>query len=521
MTDFSPSPSDSFSDEFSENFESMLRSRPERIGERELSAHSKLPGREEDNMSQNNDIPSSPQQPVPNTEMNLNSSEPVFENDTDFTEQNEQNEQNAPQSEESLTTSSEDERDLSEETSSVLNEPHLNFRAFAEYESFETDLQNSPETESNDTSSEYTSQGVKSETKGAVEQSPADFREEELPSQVEKEVASLGHIPFTPENIEKITLQTFGGKPNRVRESEKKIAERAEKEFTNAQPQKAVGEESETVQNEEKVLQVSEGTSSSDTRTKEPERQLYTKRRFSQQAIEVVKFIATGVGIFVLTLGVLNFQAYYQIFTHTFFPEKNIEKQVELRESTRKKVFATKPPLLPVAGIERHDVPKIQSFLEVTPPDNRLVIEKIGKNVPIVTNVGVDALFQGNWKNLESDIQTALQNGVVHYPGTAEAGEEGNFFVTGHSSYYFWDPGKYKEVFALLGELEVGDRFTVYFKQKKYVYEIFDRKIVEPEDTSVLDQPPNERVASLMTCYPPGTTLKRLVYVAKQIEPAL
>jgi hypothetical protein len=37
-------------------------------------------------------------------------------------------------------------------------------------------------------------------------------------------------------------------------------------------------------------------------------------------------------------------------------------------------------------------------------------------------------LINENWDGLEQDIQDALRKGVVHYPGTAQAGEIGNMF---------------------------------------------------------------------------------------------
>jgi sortase A len=106
---------------------------------------------------------------------------------------------------------------------------------------------------------------------------------------------------------------------------------------------------------------------------------------------------------------------------------------------------------------------------------------------------------------------------VVHYPGTAQPGQIGNVFITGHSSYYLWDPGKYKDVFVRLHDMDVGDEFTVFWNQNTYHYRIRERKVVAPEETSVLSQPQHERIATLMTCTPIGTAKNRLVLVADQI----
>src|SRR3990167_1995192 len=45
-------------------------------------------------------------------------------------------------------------------------------------------------------------------------------------------------------------------------------------------------------------------------------------------------------------------------------------------------------------------------------------------------------------------VQSALAQGVVHYPGTVLPGEFGNAFYFGHSSDFISKPGRYKTVFA-------------------------------------------------------------------------
>ncbi len=119
---------------------------------------------------------------------------------------------------------------------------------------------------------------------------------------------------------------------------------------------------------------------------------------------------------------------------------------------------------------------------------------------------------------METDIQDALQNGVVHYPGTAKPGQAGNFFVTGHSSYYPWAPGKFKSVFARLHDLKVGDEYWVYYGGDKHRYRIETLKEVSPGDVTVLDQPTDQRRSTLMTCTPVGTALRRLIVGAVEVD---
>ena len=149
---------------------------------------------------------------------------------------------------------------------------------------------------------------------------------------------------------------------------------------------------------------------------------------------------------------------------------------------------------------------KLLSQMEIYPSDNRVVIPRIGKSVPLVT-----VPSHKNWQQLEQNIQSGLQNGVVVHPVSRAPGSFGNFFITGHSSYYKWDPGRFKDVFALLHEVKVGDLVEVYWEGQKYVYKIRDSKVVPPTQVSVLHQPASQKILTLMTCTPVGTNKDRLI----------
>lgn len=154
--------------------------------------------------------------------------------------------------------------------------------------------------------------------------------------------------------------------------------------------------------------------------------------------------------------------------------------------------------------------------LEVYPTDMRLIIPRINQNVPII-GVTNENLVARKWEELEKDIQKSLRSGVIHYPGTALPGDNGNVVLTGHSSYYAWDPGRFKDVFALLHDVEMGDKMVVFFNQKKFVYEVSNIKTVLPQHVDVLGPAPAEQL-TLITCTPIGTNLKRLVVTARLIE---
>lgn len=143
-------------------------------------------------------------------------------------------------------------------------------------------------------------------------------------------------------------------------------------------------------------------------------------------------------------------------------------------------------------------------------PETKVIIPKINVEVPVVYDV---ASIQ------EKDIQDALERGVVHYASTSSPGEKGNSVIVGHSSNNIFNGGKYKFAFVLLNKLEVGDTFMLTKDSKRYVYRIYEKRIVKPTDISVLGDTDRGATATLITCDPPGTSINRLVVFGEQISP--
>ena len=99
--------------------------------------------------------------------------------------------------------------------------------------------------------------------------------------------------------------------------------------------------------------------------------------------------------------------------------------------------------------------------------------------------VGLDAIV------MEGTGRRALLLGPGHLPGTPEPGQPGNAVITGHRDTFF----------RHLHELNKGDIVTVQRAGQTYEYEVIGKKIVNPEDLSVL-QPSTEERLTLITCYP-------------------
>lgn len=141
----------------------------------------------------------------------------------------------------------------------------------------------------------------------------------------------------------------------------------------------------------------------------------------------------------------------------------------------------------------------------------KVIIPKINVEIPVDYTVSSMA---------EDVIQQALNSGTVHYPATVKPGEQGNTAIFGHSSNNIFNPGKYKFAFVLLSRLEPGDTFYLTYNGTPYAYRVFQKQVVKPTDTWVLNPVEGKTAtATLITCDPPGSTLNRLVVWGEQISP--
>jgi sortase A len=140
-----------------------------------------------------------------------------------------------------------------------------------------------------------------------------------------------------------------------------------------------------------------------------------------------------------------------------------------------------------------------------------IIIPKINVEIPVDYSLTT---------NDESAVESALENGIVHYPSTVKPGEQGNAAFFGHSSNNIFNPGKYKFAFVLLHELVPGDIFYITYSGKVYTYRVYAKQIVKPSQVEVLNNVEGKlATATLITCDPPGTSLNRLVVWGEQISP--
>ncbi len=227
---------------------------------------------------------------------------------------------------------------------------------------------------------------------------------------------------------------------------------------------------------------------------------------------EMAIFMVTTISVWGVSHVALNYSAFAEIAS--FKLQTSI---TELKEAFKPKpvpkLAKVATPKKEVKFEQENSAKKTFKEMLVYPADNRIVLPRIKKNVPLISVPN-----NKNWKQLEKTIQKGLQNGVVVHPISREPGNNGNFFLTGHSSYYAWDPGRFKDVFALLHEVKAGDEAIVYWKGKKYTYILNKSRIVPPTEVSVLKQPNDRKMITLMTCTPVGTNKNRLIWTGDLVS---
>jgi len=148
---------------------------------------------------------------------------------------------------------------------------------------------------------------------------------------------------------------------------------------------------------------------------------------------------------------------------------------------------------------------------DLTPENTNfwITIPKIEASAPVFPNIDT----QDKDKYLP-----ILYKGVAHAEGSSLPGKDGNTYLFAHSTDAFFNVGHYNAVFYLLGKLNAGDEIKVFYEGEEILYVVRERKIVEPEDVKYLGKINNGKTLTLQTCYPPGTTAKRLIVIADQVE---
>jgi LPXTG-site transpeptidase (sortase) family protein len=244
----------------------------------------------------------------------------------------------------------------------------------------------------------------------------------------------------------------------------------------------------------------------------------------------LIRYVTTSSLIFIVLLVTSNYSAYFSLIKSYVFSdslERSKESLISSVEAGSLSLsdgeYRKKAQELETKSGNQHSINQLLAKsneedvslnIDITPYENRIIIPKIWKNIPLLD---IKQQVVSGHSELEDIFMKDLEKWVIRYPGSAKPWDIGNAFIFGHSSNFPWVPWEYNDVFALLDHLENGDQIIVYYKQKKFVYEVQWKTTITPGDVTVLKKESKDAELSVMTCWPVGTTLKRLVVNAKLI----
>jgi sortase A len=104
--------------------------------------------------------------------------------------------------------------------------------------------------------------------------------------------------------------------------------------------------------------------------------------------------------------------------------------------------------------------------------------------------------------------ENTLRRAVGHVPSTQMPGEVGNSAIAAHRD----------TLFRALKDIKLGDRVSFESPQGTFDYRVISTKIVKPSDVSVLEPQGNQKLLTMITCYPfyyVGSAPKRFIVTAQ------
>jgi sortase A len=220
-----------------------------------------------------------------------------------------------------------------------------------------------------------------------------------------------------------------------------------------------------------------------------------------------VRHVVSGIGKVLVTLGILIllFVA-YQLWGTGIYTAR-AQNQLEKDFQSQLDRAGVTPTTIPgrTTGSTPTTVPVVTTLPPVAPPDPadgdvlaHLVIPKIGTDSYVV----------------QGTADADLRKGPGHYPATPLPGQVGNSAIAGHRTTY-------GAPFGELDSLEVGDVIQVTTLQGNFEYHIYDKFVVSPNTSEVLDPDPSRpAIITLTTCHPKYSAQERLIVQAELIVPS-
>ena len=159
-------------------------------------------------------------------------------------------------------------------------------------------------------------------------------------------------------------------------------------------------------------------------------------------------------------------------------------------------------------------------------PNTNTVVEPIISSLTLkkilIPAIGTDAeivLAPQDFPDGKNEwVESQLDNGIVQYPNGIADLKKQNLVFFGHSSSIHPN-AKYALVWVKLDKLKVGDDIVlINDKEERINYKVTESpKTVGPDETEIVKVDKGAGMITLVTCWPPGTTQKRMVVVGHMV----
>lgn len=200
---------------------------------------------------------------------------------------------------------------------------------------------------------------------------------------------------------------------------------------------------------------------------------------------------------FFLVFFVVLLVSYLALVAIDFVPEAPTDEVASdsLVVTEEELVVSADMPLIPATIVE-----------EVASLPTAMYIERLNKMIPVL-NPSSRAI---------ADLDAALLNGVVRHPDSALAGQTGNLFILGHSSYLPNVLNRNFQAFNGIEKLEWGDKIEVITDGFVYVYRVEKVYKARAQDVTV-PIAVAEKKLTLATCNSFGSIDDRFIVEAYQV----
>ena len=212
--------------------------------------------------------------------------------------------------------------------------------------------------------------------------------------------------------------------------------------------------------------------------------------------------ISGALGVLITTAPIIKEEVSYRI-TNIISPRPQLTGFGELTMQAQAAVAGD--------NLEKEYAKNVAADLGITDTNFYIYIPKINARAPIVADVN---------PAVPETFKEALKLGVAQAQGTSTPDEPGTTYLFAHSTDSPLHFVEYNAIFYLLHTVNPDDHdeILVFYHDKLYKYKIVEKYIVDANDTSWLLDKSSDKRLILQTCWPPGTSWKRLIIIAAPVE---